>query len=233
MNLARRIRLTLSRAGGSVQRWLTGGSGRTASTLVGVSLALLVVPPLLERAIGLIPDSVWDDLNAGDGSIGRVWSVTNALAVWVAVMTLLWVIRARRRIVVEEIAVVGGEDEPLAGRLLDRLSRIRSLHGRVNEGDANPLSVGVKAMEDLKPGVELGQFLSASADDLGGTLDDVVAIEATVCWARSTSRSGAATSPARGSRRRSRPGSTCWSMPSGATRSRATRSPSAPLSGSA
>ena len=90
-------------------------------------------------------------------------------------------IKGRRRIVVEEIAVVGGDDERVAGRLLDELSRIRALYDGVNESDSSPLSVGVKAMEDLfSQGVELGQFLSVSADDLGATLDDVVATKATI-----------------------------------------------------
>ena len=135
---------------------------------------------MLNLALGLVPDSVWEALQAGDGSIGRMWSAQNALIAWAAVTALWWVIKGRRRIVVEEIAVAGGDDERVAGRLLDELSRIRALYDGVSESDSSPLSVGVKAMEDLRPGVELGQFLSVSADDLGATLDDVVATKATI-----------------------------------------------------
>ena len=175
-----RAGLLAVRAGGSLRRRITRGSGRFASTLAAVSLVLLLLPALLNLALGLVPDSVWEALQAGDGSIGRMWSVQNALIAWAAVMALWWVIKGRRRIVVEEIAVVGGDDERMAGRLLDELSRIRALYDGVNESDSSPLSVGVKAMEDLRPGVELGQFLSVSADDLGATLDDVVATKATI-----------------------------------------------------
>jgi tetratricopeptide (TPR) repeat protein len=175
-----RLRLLLVRVRGSVQRRISRGPGRIASTLAGVSLVLLVGPAVLNSLLGLVPDSMWQTLQAGDGSVGRVWSVTNALAVWAGLTALLWVVRARKRIVVEEFAVAGGEEARLAGRLLDELSRIRSLYDRVNHEDSSPLSVGVKAMEDLKPGVELGQFLSVTADDLGATLNDVVATKATV-----------------------------------------------------
>ena len=175
-----RAGLLAVRAGGSLQRRITRGTGRFASTLAAVSLVLLLLPALLNLALGLVPDSVWEALQAGDGSIGRMWSAQNALIAWAAVTALWWVIKGRRRIVVEEIAVAGGDDERVAGRLLDELSRIRALYDGVSESDSSPLSVGVKAMEDLRPGVELGQFLSVSADDLGATLDDVVATKATI-----------------------------------------------------
>ena len=175
-SLLARPRLRLIRAGGTGRRLITRGPGRFMSTLAGVSFVLLVLPAALNALLHLVPDTVWRAMLEDDATVGQLWSVRNALVVWAALMTLSWVLKARRRIVVDEI--VGGER--LEGRLLDELTRIRGLYEGVGDGDASPLSVGVKAMEDLKPGVELGQFLSVSADNLGATLDDVVATKATV-----------------------------------------------------
>jgi tetratricopeptide (TPR) repeat protein len=176
-SLLARPRLLLVRAGGTGRRLITRGPGRFASALAAVSFVLLVLPAVLNFLLHLVPDSVWRTMLDDEATVGQLWSVRNAVAVWAALMTLSWVLKARKRIVVDEIA---GEGERLEGRLLDELSRIRGLYEGVGDGDASPLSVGVKAMEDLKPGVELGQFLSVSADNLGATLDDVVATKATV-----------------------------------------------------
>ena len=59
-----RAGLLAVRAGGSLQRRITRGTGRFASTLAAVSLVLLLLPALLNLALGLVPDSVWEALQA-------------------------------------------------------------------------------------------------------------------------------------------------------------------------
>ena len=182
----RRTLLTLYRAAGSAHRRASYGWGPVLRWVFVVSLALLVLPWAVAALAGLMP-GVWTELGVGRPHVANLWSVTNVLAVSAVILALRWLVQARERVVVEGFVDYTTDDgqavKGLATLLIAELSRMHELYGRVNDELSTPLSVGAKARGGAGPGTHPGAFLSVSADEVGGLLNDAVATETTVAFA--------------------------------------------------
>jgi tetratricopeptide (TPR) repeat protein len=181
----RRLRLWLYRWAGSLHRRTSRGWGPVARWLATVSLALLVLPWMLERLLALIPTSIWNPLtDAGSRDVGHWWSVRNVLLVSGTILALRWLARARERVVIEEFVDYTNKDaqavKGLATLLVAELSRLHELYGHVNGQLSTPMSVGVQHRGGAGAGTEPGAFLSVRADDITGTLNDAIATESKV-----------------------------------------------------
>jgi tetratricopeptide (TPR) repeat protein len=185
MNLAPRLTLTLARAHGGLQRRASHGWGPAVIWLIAVAAGLLVLPLPVNLAFDGVPDGAWTALQAGDPHLASLWSVQNVLVVAAVILVVRWVMRARRRVVVEGFADYTRDDgqavKGLATLLIAELSRLHELYGRVNEELSTPMSV--QARGGAAPGTDLGAFVSVTADELTAVLDDAVATETTVAFA--------------------------------------------------
>lgn len=181
----RRLRLWLYRWAGSLHRRTSRGWGPVARWLAIVSLALLVLPWLLDRLLALVPAGIWNPLtNNGSRDVGEWWSVRNVLIVSGAILALRWLSRARERVVIEEFVDYTNKDaqavKGLATLLVAELSRLHELYGHVNDQLSTPMSVGVQHRGGAGAGTEPGAFLTVRADDVTGTLNDAIATESKV-----------------------------------------------------
>jgi tetratricopeptide (TPR) repeat protein len=181
----RRLRLWLYRWAGSLHRRTSRGWGPVARWLAIVSVALLVLPWVLDRLLALVPAGIWNSLtDNGSRDAGEWWSVRNVLIVSGAVLALRWLSRARERVVIEEFVDYTNKDaqavKGLATLLVAELSRLHELYGHVNDQLSTPMSVGVQHRGGAGAGTEPGAFLSVRADDVTGTLNDAIATESKV-----------------------------------------------------
>jgi tetratricopeptide (TPR) repeat protein len=106
------------------------------------------------------------------------------LAVAASGLMLRWLIRARRRVVVDDFLVYP-KDEAKAGLatlLIAELGRLQQLYGRVNDELSTSPSVAVTGRGGSGRGTQPGAFLSVTADDVEQTLKDAVATEAAVSF---------------------------------------------------
>jgi len=161
--------------------------GAVVLWLVVAGLGLLAIPAAVNFLFDRVPDGTWAALQAGDPHLAALWSVESVLAVSASILALRWIVRARRRIVVEGFVDYTADDAQavngLATLLIAELSRLHELYGRVNDELSTPMSVGVQARGGAGPDTHPGAFLSVSADDVAATFNDAVATEATVAFA--------------------------------------------------
>ncbi len=185
MTHAPRLTLTLARAHGGFQRRASDGWGPAVIWLVVVAAGLLLVPFAVNRVFDGVPDGAWTALEAGDPHLATLWSVQNVLVVVAVILAVRWIVRARRRIVVEGFVDYTAADAQavngLATLLIAELSRLHDLYGRVNEELSTPMSV--QARGGAAPGSYPGAFLSVTADDVSAVFNDAVATETTVAFA--------------------------------------------------
>jgi hypothetical protein len=134
-----------------------------------------------------VPDGAWLRMEAGDPHLADLWSVESVLAVSAAILTLLWIVRARRRVVIEGFVDYTKDDgqavQGLATLLIAELSRLRELYSRVNDELSTPMSVGAHGRGGSGRDTQAGAFLSVSADEVASTLNDAIATETTVAFA--------------------------------------------------
>ncbi len=187
MTHAPRLKLTFARAYGSVQRHATHGWGLVLLWLTAVSLGLLALPAAVNFVFDRVPEGMWASMEAGNPHLADLWSIESVVASSAAIFALLWIVRARRRIVVEGFVDYTKDEkqavEGLATLLIAELSRLRELHSRVNDELSTPMSVGAHGRGGAGPDTQAGAFLSVSADEVASTLNDAVATETTVAFA--------------------------------------------------
>ena len=179
----RRAALWASRVLGMAARITSCGWGIVAKWLAVVGLGLLVLPPLINVAFGLLEHlGAWAWLGVDpQPTIGTQWTPARVLGIVAGVMLVQWFLRARTRVVIEEFVDYTSADakavKGLATLLVAELGRLRELYGRVNEQLSIPPSVAVRTQGASSGAEDAGAFLSVRADDVSEALQGVVASE--------------------------------------------------------
>lgn len=187
MTSARLLTLTLARAHGGIERRASHGWGPAVIWLLVVAVGLLVVPFPVNLAFDGVPDGAWTALEAGHPHLASLWSVETVLVVAAAILAARWIVRARRRVVVEGFVDYTTDDgqavKGLATLLIAELSRLHELYGRVSDELSTPMSVGVHGRGGTGRDTHPGAFLSVTADEVSAVFNDAVATETTVAFA--------------------------------------------------
>jgi tetratricopeptide (TPR) repeat protein len=182
--IRRRLTLRAAIAAGTITRWTERAVGPPLRWLLLATAVLALSPALLNwlsRRVGEL--GVWTFLEVQKTPhLGTWWSWRSAVTLAGAALLVRWLLKARRRYVIEQFVdyttaeskAVGG----LATLLVTELGRLRELYGRVNEQLAVPTSVGVRSQSGTSGGSEAGAFLTVRADDVSNVLESAVASEA-------------------------------------------------------
>lgn len=169
------------RTAGRLQALAQRGWAPFAGRLV-VATGLLIAIPLL---LGLGADLLRAELPNRDvdaaPSVKDWLSLGNVALVFLALVVLRWLSRARKRVVVESFVDYTQDDATAVGGLstllVTELGRLRELYREDPEASI-PTAVGVERQGGFGRGKEAAAFLTASADDVSDVLEGAVASDA-------------------------------------------------------
>lgn len=170
--------LALSRCVGKAQSW--DACLWPVAVLFSVVAFLAVAPVLLRLLVSVIPPEIQTRFGIADGPRVRDWlSVDTVLLVFALAAALRMLVRARKRVIVEQFVDYTDRDgkavRGAATLLVTELARLGDLFRLAN---TSPPAVGFERRGGFQAGKDAASFLPANADGLTEALEGAVASDA-------------------------------------------------------